>query len=457
VNLNQAHIIHFLGIGGIGMSALARYFHREGKQVAGYDRSESVVTRQLMDEGIEVYFEPQIERIAAADLIVYTPALPADHPELIESRAQHKPLHKRAEVLGFISKEYKTLAIAGTHGKTTTSTMLAWLLKQAGINITAFLGGLSANLGGNFVHGDSDWVVVEADEYDRSFMHLFPEWSLINSLDPDHLDIYGTPAEMVATYQEFARQGQHLLLSDLIDRKGFGEQVETFGRTGTYRFENLEHGELISRFDFAGPNIEVQGLELGLPGEHNVRNMVAALALASKLGVHADALKRGVASFRGIYRRFELQGHGERLTFVDDYAHHPEEIKAAISTARAMFPQRQLMVVFQPHLYTRTRDFYDGFAEALNKADCVLLMDIYPARELPIEGVSTEGIRDRMDLAETHLVKREALMEAIKSRLLPPTMLLTLGAGDIDREVPKLKAAFFAEEEHVQPPDYKLN
>ena len=446
MNLQPHHTIYLLGIGGIGMSALARYFKREGKVVYGYDRTASVVTEALEAEGIPVFFQPNVGRIEQADLVIYTPAIPANHIERMAAESLGKPLHKRAEILGQISRHYQTIAVAGTHGKTTTSTMLAHLLRQGGLDITAFLGGLSVNLGGNFVHGQSSWLVVEADEYDRSFLHLHPEWAVINSLDPDHLDIYGSAEAMQATYRQFAGQAQHLLLHEEVAQIGWEQPQQTFGTQGDFRVDNLRQEGLCSVFDFVSAQGRIEGLRLTMPGRHNVHNMTAALALGQQLGLNEAQLRAGVASFRGIYRRFEVQVDQPELTFIDDYAHHPRELAAAMGTARACFPDRKLVVVFQPHLYTRTRDFYEGFAQELSQADAALLMDIYPAREAPIDGVSSQGILDRMTLSNKALVARDKLIEAIQAQLDGPTVLLTLGAGDIDKEVPKIRKSVINEQ-----------
>lgn len=421
------------------MSALARYFDGEGYEVSGYDRSESVVTRQLAELGIKVYYDIDPGRIEAADLVIYTPAIPKSNPEWIKAQELGKTCLKRAEVLGFISQSYRCIAVAGTHGKTTTSTMLAHVLRSAGMDITAFLGGLSANLGGNFVHGDDEWLVVEADEYDRSFLHLHPEWAIINSLDPDHLDIYGDEDAMRETYRKFAHQAQELLVheSAAID---WGRSYQTFGANGDSKVAGVRYEGVKTFFDLEVDGNKFRELTMTFPGRHNVMNMAAAATVALQIGVGEKELRKAVADFRGIYRRFEVQIDTAELTFIDDYAHHPGELEVVIDTAREIFPERQLLVVFQPHLFTRTRDFMEGFAEQLDRVDVAMLMEIYPAREEPIEGVTSEAILDLMKNGQKSLVRRERLGEEISSKLNQPTVLLTLGAGDIDREVPKLKS-----------------
>ena len=440
MTLGSAHTLYFLGIGGIGMSALARYFRGLGKVVKGYDRSESVVTRALVAEGIEVFYEMDAAQLAGVDLVVYTPAVPRDSLLYRTAEAQGLPIWKRAQVLGEISRQYRTLAVAGTHGKTTTSAMLAHLLRETGIDATAFLGGIARPLNSNFVAGQSDWLVVEADEYDRSFLTLHPELAIINSLDPDHLDIYGDEGEMRANYARFAAQASRLLVWNGI--QGLDLPAETFGiGAGTYAAERIRYEGLSTRFDLRGPGLHLPDLRLRLPGQHNVLNMTAALAAALQAGAAPEQLPGAVASFAGIYRRFEILVHGDSLSYVDDYAHHPREIAAALDTARRLFPGRKLVVAFQPHLYSRTRDFAEGFAAELSRADALRMMDIYPARELPLPGVDSQMILDRMSLPDRALVSRAALPEALLQACDRPAVVLSLGAGDIDREVPRIQQA----------------
>lgn len=443
MNLDAISRIYFLGIGGIGMSALARYFHLKGKTVSGYDRVPSVVTQGLEALGIPVYYEADSQHLEGQELVIYTPAIPPDHPEWVAIRQQGMPVLKRAQVLGSLTRERKGIAIAGTHGKTTTSTMLAHVLRHAGVACTAFLGGISKNLGSNFVYGESPWVVVEADEYDRSFLQLYPEKALITALDPDHLDIYGTPEEMVQAYEAFAGQiaaGGTLWVHHNL--KGFGgHQARTFGvEAGEVRAVRLRHQALTTTFDLEGPYGTVRDLTLAMPGAHNVSNMTGALAIAGEMGVTAEAMKGAVAAFSGIYRRFDVQWDQDGLTYVDDYAHHPAEIEAVLRATRHLFPRRKLWVVFQPHLYTRTRDFYRGFAEALSLADQVILMPIYPARETPIEGVKSEMIAREMAREQVQVLQTpEQLLPLVKEKLTLPGVLLTLGAGDIDKSVAAVK------------------
>ncbi|WNJ20253.1 UDP-N-acetylmuramate--L-alanine ligase [Pontibacter sp. G13] len=431
--------IYFLGIGGIGMSAIARYMNLLGKQVAGYDRVESVVTEALVSEGVEVFYQPDADHVASADWMVYTPAIGTEHVEFQAAKSRGIPIMKRSQVLGKISEGYQTLAVAGTHGKTTTSTMLAHVLKQIGADPTAFLGGISSNLQSNFTFGKSDWMVVEADEFDRSFMTLHPSWSVLTSVDPDHLDIYGSHEEMLANFKAYVGQCDQVMLHESLAEINWGKPSKTYGiERGDYRAENLVFEALTTRFDFVYPAGKLEGLTLHMPGHHNVSNMTAALAIAVEIGMEPSLFASAVESFSGIYRRFEVQVDGPDVCYIDDYAHHPTELEAALRTARSMFPERKLVVVFQPHLYSRTQDFHEGFSAALSEADEVLLMDIYPAREEPIPGVTSQLILDGIKHAKAQLVSKTELIDALDSRLDGPAVVMTLGAGNIDREVARI-------------------
>ncbi|MEL6652562.1 MAG: UDP-N-acetylmuramate--L-alanine ligase [Bacteroidota bacterium] len=441
MELSSIQTIYFLGIGGIGMSALARYFHREGKNVLGYDRTSSIVTEGLEDEGMTIFYVLDPSHIQEADLMVYTPAISQDNVEYQAALRAGIPILKRSQILGLISEQYRTLAVAGTHGKTTTSSMLAHLLRHGGVDATAFLGGIARNLEGNFAYGESDWLVVEADEFDRSFLTLKPEYAIVTSMDPDHLDIYGTPDEMANNYRAFGDLSQQLLVHHSLGEQGWTKPLETFGiEVGDYQARNLRFGDLETVFDFRFAERQIENLRLPFPGRHNVLNMVSAMALALKAGMKAEKLPTAVSSFAGIYRRFERQHHSPRLTYIDDYAHHPTEIAAAMDTARRLFPDRQLVVIFQPHLFSRTRDFADGFREELAKADALLLMDIYPAREEPIEGVSSEMLLSATPSANAKIVTRKDITTQLQQLISLPTILLSLGAGDIDREVGAIRA-----------------
>ncbi|MEL7196188.1 MAG: UDP-N-acetylmuramate--L-alanine ligase [Bacteroidota bacterium] len=436
----DAHKVYFLGIGGIGMSALARYFHLKGKEVSGYDRTSSVVTKGLEELGITVFYELDPERILDHEVVIFTPAIKSDNLERAAVEASDIPMYKRAEVLGQISQAYRTLAVAGTHGKTTTSTMLTHVMRALGIDVTAFLGGISLNLNSNFVYGESDWLVVEADEYDRSFLHLHPEWAIITSLDPDHLDIYGSEEEMRKTYKAFARQAKHLLVHETVARNDWDLKSKVYGTHGDFTLSQLVFEGLQTQFHYQGERVET-AVTLPMPGRHNVANMTAALALVES--VSPESMKdfsEAVAAFQGIYRRFQVHFHSESLTYIDDYAHHPSEIEAAIDTGRRLFPQRKLVVVFQPHLFSRTQDFMEGFGQELSKADVVVLADIYPAREKPIEGVTSKALASCISTDVHWVGDKTNIVGKLPDIVEPPTLLLTLGAGDIDKEVPKVMA-----------------
>ena len=440
MRLEDIQTIYFVGIGGIGMSAIARYFNDLGVDVHGYDRTETSLTKTLVNEGMTIHYEEDIQQIPeGVDLVVYTPAVPSTHAELEHFRANQTPVKKRAEVLGIISKSRKTIAVAGTHGKTSTSSILTWLLSDGGVDCTAFLGGIAQNYQSNYVKGTSDWVVVEADEYDRSFLHLHPDLALIMSMDADHLDIYGDMDSILETgFLAFAKQlkaGGQLLVQDDFKYHFDGKaEVVGFGvEKGTYRAENIvvEDGWFV--FDYVSPDVTIERLRLPLPGRHNVENTVGAITIALQLGVTPEKLRYSLEGFKGIKRRFEIAYRTDDLVIINDYAHHPTELEAAIGAAKELFPTKKITGAFQPHLYSRTRDFVDGFAKALDGLDEVLLLDIYPARELPIEGVTSQIIFDRMQIANKEMVTKETLVAALKDKKLE--VLLILGAGDIETKI----------------------
>ena len=443
MKLDQARHIYFLGIGGMGMSALAWYFHESGKSVSGYDLNESTVTRKLTQAGIPVYFTPDIEHLEEVDWVIYTPAIPADHVELLEAQAKGLALNKRAEILGMLSAEYQTLAIAGTHGKTTTSAMLTHLMRGCGMEATAFLGGISHNLKSNYVYGNSDYAIMEADEYDRSFLKLHPTRALITALEADHLDIYGTEKALQNAYMEFAQKtpkNQPLLIHESLTAHPWNRSCITYGiEAGDYQAQNVRHDRLAANFDFVGEGISLSNIHLPMPGRHNVSNLTGALTLCHLLGLDSSCLKRAAKSFSGIYRRFDIQVHTDRFTYIDDYAHHPTEVDAAIDTAKRLFPNRNVWVIFQPHLYSRTQDHAQGFAQVLDQADRSFLLEIYPAREKPIPGVESELILKYMNNSQAVCIKKEEILEVISPKNSESVVLLSLGAGDIDKEVPKIK------------------
>ena len=454
VNWEQTEQVFFLGIGGIGMSALARYFLAAGKKVAGYDRTSTPLTDSLRAEGMEIHFEDDIQRIPASFLdpdkksntiVVLTPAIPASHSELNYFREHHFQMLKRSQVLGLLTSGQTTYGVAGTHGKTTTSSILAHILHTAGRNCTAFLGGISVNFGSNLLLGKPNAahheIVVEADEFDRSFLTLFPAAAIITSMDADHLDIYGSKEDMQQTYRDFAAQVQEFI----IVKHGL-QPGNTKARQITYSITDKHadyRGVKISvtdgryKFDLVTPGYVIEGLTLGLPGRHNVENAVAASALALECGVDMLSIKDALAGYTGVQRRFEYHVRTSSTVYIDDYAHHPEELSAAILSARELYPGKKIAAAFQPHLFTRTRDFADGFAESLSLLDTLYLLDIYPAREEPIPGVDSKMILDKITLSDKQIVSKEQLIQSLRQR--KPEVFLTLGAGDIDQLVQPVK------------------
>jgi len=450
--MNKFNRYYFLGIGGIGMSAIARYFNSKGFQVGGYDRTQTKLTTDLQSEGIQICFNEELSYIPAdfmnsnSTLVVLTPAIPETHPQLIYFRENNFNILKRAQVLGDITRQSKGICIAGTHGKTTTSTITAHLLYQSKVNCNAFLGGISNNYNTNLLlSSESNLVVIEADEYDRSFHQLTPYMAVITSIDPDHLDIYDTKEEFTRSFEHFAsliKPGGALIVKKGIDiqpvlQKGVKVYSYSMEDGGDFHAENIKikNGEI--RFDFVAPTETVADVRLGVPVKINVENSVAAMALAWLNGVTAEELRVGISSFSGIYRRFNIVYKSDNVVYMDDYAHHPSELKASISSIRSLFPERKITGIFQPHLYTRTRDFAAEFAEALSGLDELIMLDIYPARELPIEGVNSQMVLKNVQLSDKKIVSKDDLLTEIQSRDLD--VLVTFGAGDIDQFVPKIK------------------
>lgn len=433
--------VYFLGIGGIGMSALARYFHQHGAEVYGYDRTETPLTKSLAAAGMHLHYEDRVELVPSnLDLAIWTPAIPADHQELNHIRSLGIPLLKRAAVLGLISKSKRCIGIGGTHGKTSTSTLTSWLLRATGVDITAFVGGISGNFASNYLEGKSDWVVVEADEYDRSFLQLFPEVAVVNAVDPDHLDIYGSEEEVLRSYQQFGKQlkpgGLLLLQAPEVANAGTWESegtIRTFGiDTGDYRASNLRVEQGYSVFDLQTPDQGTfSGLRLAYPGRHNVQNAVAAIAAALYAGADPADIPAALEQYKGVKRRFETIVKTANTVYIDDYAHHPAELKATIQAARSFFPGKKITGIFQPHLFSRTRDFVEGFAEALDLLDECLLLPIYPAREVPIPGVDSQLVLSRMKLQNKQIIEKVQVVDYLKAH--PQEILLTMGAGDIDQ------------------------
>ena len=455
MNLSDVKHIYFLGIGGIGMSALARYFLKEGKQISGYDRTSTQLTKTLVSEGMTIHYEDDVNQIPdTIDLVIYTPAVPAINKELCWLSDQGFRLYKRSEILGIISQQKKTVAIAGTHGKTTTCSIISYLLKESGIDISSFVGGIMKNYNSNYLHGESDWVVVEADEYDRSFLRLFPDIAVILAMDADHLDIYGSKDSVLQGFKEFSLQikdgGQLWLREELVKNidedwhKALAEKsitIHTYGiESGEVQAQNIDIKEGRFCYDLSVGTVQ-SGFELSLPGRHNVSNAVVATAVAKQLGCTWEDLIQATRSFKGIKRRFEIIAESNGAVLIDDYAHHPEELRAAISAARELYPERHLTGIFQPHLFTRTRDFVDGFGEVLSQLDELILTEIYPARELPIEGVTSEIIFNKVTIDKKCLIHKDELIESLENKKLDVVMVL--GAGDIDKKVNEIKQEYF--------------
>ena len=452
---NTINTYYFLGIGGIGMSALARYFAARGFRVLGYDRTASPLTHQLEQEGIEVQYDDQLDVVMQLDvattLVVRTPAVPDDTPVYVYLREQGFRLMKRAEVLGLLTRMNRALCVAGTHGKTTTSTMLAHLLHGSHLGCNAFLGGISNNYNTNLlIDTNSDFVVVEADEYDRSFHHLTPYMSVITSMDADHLDIYGTEQSYYDSFAHYAS----LVTDALIVKRGVALDIDGLkAKVYTYAVEedadfsahNVRYDNGVIVFDYHALGEVIADMRLCVPVWVNVENSVAALAIGYLLGLREQELREGLESFAGVYRRFNMHVNTSHVCYIDDYAHHPEELRASIESVRRLYPNRRLMVVFQPHLYSRTRDFADGFAQVLSDVDALLLLPIYPARELPIEGVTSDWLLTMVhsdELALAQVVEKNQLVERIVDLVQAwsePCVVMTLGAGDIDRLVLDIK------------------
>jgi len=446
--------IYFIGIGGIGMSALARYFHSKGIKVSGYDKTRSSLTTELEKSGIEIHYDDNVDLIPKnTELVVYTPAVPKDHKELVYYQQHDYKVIKRSDVLQMITESSFNICIAGTHGKTTITTMIAHLLRHTGYGCNAFLGGISVNYGTNFWGSERNVCVIEADEYDRSFLKLSPDIAIITAMDADHLDIYGTAAEMENAFIEFSKKikpGGFLVSKFGLKR---GKELMT-AKHQVYSLQNesadvyAENIRMMNgsyEFDVVMKETKIENVILHMGGMHNVENAVAAITVASSLGIENEKIKAAVEDFKGVKRRFEYVIKTKELVFVDDYAHHPEELRALISGAKSLFRQRKCTVIFQPHLFTRTRDLADGFAEVLDLADEVILLPIYPARELPIEGVSSQMILDRMENINKRVMAKEELMNWIENDFLKTRntefgeMLITAGAGDIDTLVEPIK------------------
>ncbi|EGK02258.1 UDP-N-acetylmuramate--L-alanine ligase [Dysgonomonas gadei] len=449
--MNNIQSIYFIGIGGIGMSNLARYFMSKGKKVAGYDRTETPLTKDLVTEGAEIHYTDDIKLIPdyckdkESTLVVYTPAVPAENEEVRYFHQNGFTIQKRAQVLGIITKSSKALCCAGTHGKTTTSSMLAHILKQSHLDCNAFLGGILKNYGSNLMLSDkSEFTVVEADEYDRSFHWLHPYMALITSVDPDHLDIYGTEEEYLKSFEKFTsliQPGGALVMKHnikLSPKTGKDVRIYTYSMDkGDFHAQNIKIGNGEISFDFVTPKETIDNIQLGVPVKINIENGIGSMALAWLNGVTAEELRHGMATFMGAKRRFDFLLKTDKIVMIDDYAHHPEELAASITSVKELYPNRKLTGIFQPHLYTRTRDFAPEFARSLSLLDELILLDIYPAREKPIEGVTSKIIFDKVTCPKT-LCNKEELLPLLENKD-NIEVLLTMGAGDIDQLLKPIK------------------
>ncbi len=449
---NKTHI-YFIGIGGIGMSAIARYFNSIGKNVSGYDKTSTTLTDELIDEGIEIHFSDDLSLASSIYsernkkdriLVIYTPAIPNDHKEYNFFKENGYDLKKRSEVLGMITKSSFTIGIAGTHGKTTTSSMVAHILKSSGLNCTAFLGGIAKNYNSNLLLGNNEgkkYTVVEADEYDRSFLALYPDIAVITSMDADHLDIYGDHSYMIESYRLFAEQvktGGLLIYKNGLPLADLSVDMNTYSIKEKSDFNGTEihisnHNY---HFDWKSEVDTISDLSSEMPGLHNVENAIAAIAVAKQLGIEDSKIKKALSTYSGVKRRFDYQIKSDDCVFIDDYAHHPEELKACIASVKELYPGKRITGIFQPHLFSRTRDFAAGFAESLSMLDCLFLLDIYPAREKPIEGITSEIIFKNVT-CEKYLISKEDVVEMLER--IPSDVVLTLGAGDIDQLVQPIK------------------
>ncbi len=453
MELNKYDSIYFLGIGGIGMSAIARWFKHKGLRVSGYDKTATALTYELLEEGIEIHFEDTIESIPGylnpeRTLVVFTPAIPKDHKQHAYLKQQGFTILKRSEVLGLLTKNYKTIAVAGTHGKTTTSSLIAHILKSADINMVAFLGGITTNYDSNLVmHGEVNAqtiVVVEADEFDRSFLRLFPSMAVVTSADADHLDIYGDHNAMLVSFRDFIKQidkdGELVIHNSIreLAESNSTVNVDTYGRNqGQYSANNINTKEGFFEFDLHGFEKVISKINLGVPGFHNMENAIAATLIALKLGISESKIKEALASFKGVKRRFEFVIQKPNLVYIDDYAHHPTEIEAFLMSLKSMYVGKKITVIFQPHLFTRTRDFAKGFSESLSIADEVYLMDIYPAREVAIPGVTSDMLFEDITSKTKIRCDKANLMKKLESASIE--VLATVGAGDIDTFVKPIK------------------
>ncbi len=446
MNLNQIHNVFFIGIGGIGMSALARYFKTIGKNVSGYDKTPSMLTDELIASGIDIHFEDRIDLIpkdyyVENTLVIITPAVPVTHSQWNYFLEREYEVKKRAEVLGIITKDTFCFAVAGTHGKTTTSSILGHILFESGADVTAFVGGIVENYNSNLIGTGKTVTVVEADEFDRSFLHLHPNIACVTSMDADHLDIYGTSEEIEASFVEFANKVEdksQLFITNELPIEGVTCAVN---EEAVYRAFNVRVGNGSYVFDVQTPTEIIRDIAFGLPGRHNLMNALMALAMAKTFGTSSEAIAKALASFQGIRRRFSYQIKTSNLVYIDDYAHHPTEINAVHQAVRELYPNQKVLAIFQPHLFSRTKDFADDFAKSLSQFDEVLLLDIYPARELPMEGITSQWLMNKMTSEDKKLVSKEDLIPTILAT--DARIIVTIGAGDLGEMVPSIKNALY--------------
>ena len=446
MNLNQIHNVFFIGIGGIGMSALARYFKTIGKNVSGYDKTPSMLTDELIASGIDIHFEDRIDLIpkdyyVENTLVIITPAVPVTHSQWNYFLEREYEVKKRAEVLGIITKDTFCFAVAGTHGKTTTSSILGHILFESGADVTAFVGGIVENYNSNLIGTGKTVTVVEADEFDRSFLHLHPNIACVTSMDADHLDIYGTSEEIEASFVEFANKVEdksQLFITNELPIEGVTCAVN---EEAVYRAFNVRVGNGSYVFDVQTPTETIRDIAFGLPGRHNLMNALMALAMAKTFGTSTEAIAKALASFQGIRRRFSYQIKTSNLVYIDDYAHHPTEINAVHQAVRELYPNQKVLAIFQPHLFSRTKDFADDFAKSLSQFDEVLLLDIYPARELPMEGITSQWLMNKMTSEDKKLVSKEDLIPTILAT--DARIVVTIGAGDLGEMVPSIKNALY--------------
>lgn len=442
MNIDNAHRILFIGIGGIGMSALARYFNKKGVEVYGYDKTQSPLTQQLCSEGINVFFTESIQHIkTGTDLVIYTPAIASSNKLLLEVNNKNIPIYKRSEILGLLSKKYKCIAIAGTHGKTSVTSLVSHIFQSSGVPILAFIGGISVNYNSNLIYNENpDYIIVEADEYDRSFLQLHPDISLITAISADHLDIYGTLEALHEAFNIFACRNASngtVIINQKLLNICCGDMSYGLHSGSRYFATNITIKNHRYEYKISTPQ-DILSTHSTIPGRHNIENSVAAVAIAKTSGISNKHIIEALESYRGVRRRFEVVVSNEEHVYIDDYAHHPEELKACINTVRELYPNSKITGVFQPHLFSRTRDMAAEFAESMSLLDQAVVLDIYPAREEPIDNVDASLIYNLITCDEKYMIEKTQLTKWVENN--KPKILITMGAGDIDRFVPQIKS-----------------